>query len=286
MADFLDLKKAFRSIFSKPIAFHPTLAKLSGGAVSGLMLSQACYWSDTLPEERGGWFFKTRDQWQEETQLTRWEQERARKDLCRKKYLQEERRGVPAKLWYRVNYEKIWQDLSQTSWWDGLQPVGGVSSNKTEGCPPTLSLTENTSESTSEKNKTVATLPPWVPVREWGEFCEMRKRFRNVPFTEAAKRRTLDDLWKLSEKGENLAVVLATSVQRGWRGVFSVEEKTNGKHKSFEQQKRQREEKALSEVRASADGILQQMEGDISDTRSLKSPDGTLFGGTRKLLGK
>jgi len=65
---------------------------------------QGWYWSKRTSDENG-WFYKTVVEWEEETGLTRSEQETARKHL--KDILDVELRGVPATLYYRVNKEKI-----------------------------------------------------------------------------------------------------------------------------------------------------------------------------------
>lgn len=98
-------------LLDKPIAFHRCYAAISGSVTAGLMLAQALYW--TPREPRGdGWFYKTRDQWHEETCLTRSEQETARKKLKQRGLMQEELRGLPAQLWFKVNIEMVAQSLS------------------------------------------------------------------------------------------------------------------------------------------------------------------------------
>jgi hypothetical protein len=151
LTEFFDLKKAFDTIFSRPIAFHAALGRLAGGATAGLMLSQACFWSGNREtEKRDGWFYKTQEEWEEETCLTRREQETARKHLRSKGYLEEARRGVPAKLWYKVNYDKIWQDLCQSSLWENANPEWRKAPIKSGGNEQSLRLTENTTKNTSE----------------------------------------------------------------------------------------------------------------------------------------
>jgi hypothetical protein len=93
-------------LFDRPIAYHRVLAEIAGSASGGVFLSQAIYWARraTLPD---GWFYKTSDQWFEETYLSRREQETVRRRLTAINILQEEKRGVPAKLHYRVNESEL-----------------------------------------------------------------------------------------------------------------------------------------------------------------------------------
>ena len=96
-------------ILGSPIAFHRCLAELAGSVTSGLMLSQAVYWTGKTKDPQG-WFWKTQDEWFEETMLSRKEQESARRRLREivfegKSLWCEQLRGVPAKLYYRVDMD-------------------------------------------------------------------------------------------------------------------------------------------------------------------------------------
>ena len=66
------------------------------------MLSQAIWITETLESASSGWFMCSQEQWTQETGLTRWEQETARRALRRAGLLVERRLGMPAKLWFRV----------------------------------------------------------------------------------------------------------------------------------------------------------------------------------------
>lgn len=94
-------------LLDRPIAFHRSFVTLTGSVNAALVLSQAVYWQQRISAEHDGWWYKTRTQWRDETGLTRREQETARKRLRNCGILTEERRGMPAKIWYRVNMEKL-----------------------------------------------------------------------------------------------------------------------------------------------------------------------------------
>ena len=98
-------------IFDLPVSFHRCLVPITGGVTSALMLSQAIWTTQTLDREADGWFTRSQDQWREETGLSRWEQETARRVLRMAGFLEERRVGMPAKLWYRVRPETIWKAL-------------------------------------------------------------------------------------------------------------------------------------------------------------------------------
>ena len=97
-----DLKK----LLQRPIAFHRVFAEIAGSATGGLFLSQLFYWHDK-GDDPDGWIYKTQAEWQAETALSRYEQERARATLREKGLLAEERRGLPAKMFYRLDIERL-----------------------------------------------------------------------------------------------------------------------------------------------------------------------------------
>ena len=143
-------------LLDRPIAFHRCLAELGGSVNAGLMLSQALYWAKRT-KAGDGWFWKTAEEWQDETYLTRTEQATARKQLKRLSCWQEELRGVPAKLFYRVDLDELDQLLSenkhvgnvQTSLQESFNPVCRIPENKDSGIIKTF-ITETTTEITSE----------------------------------------------------------------------------------------------------------------------------------------
>lgn len=90
----------------RPIAFNRDFVKLGIGITGALLLSQAVYWCKRT-NDNDGWFYKTADEWQEETGMTRNEQETARRRLRDLGILEEKRAGLPAKLYYRINTNKL-----------------------------------------------------------------------------------------------------------------------------------------------------------------------------------
>ena len=98
-------------VFDIPVSFHRCLVPVTGGVASALMLSQAIWTTQALAPSDGGWFIRSQEQWTEETGLTRWEQQTARRALRRAGLLEERRVGMPAKLWFRVCPEAVLRAL-------------------------------------------------------------------------------------------------------------------------------------------------------------------------------
>jgi len=123
-------------LLDRPIAFHRCFVTLTGSVTAALMLSQAYYWQQRAKSD-DGWWFKTRDDWTEETGMGRREQEGARKTLRNLDLLQEDLRGVPATLWYKIDETKLLEAIASlsnptvtgptpphSSWYKTALPVG------------------------------------------------------------------------------------------------------------------------------------------------------------------
>lgn len=110
----LSLQSAmFLDIFDEPIVFHRSYVPIAGSITAALFLSYASYVYDYLPEENDGWFAKTQDEWERETGLTRREQETARRMLRERGLLEERKVGMPAVLWFRVNWSRLRELLEE-----------------------------------------------------------------------------------------------------------------------------------------------------------------------------
>ncbi len=93
-------------LLDRPIAFHRCLVTIAGSVTAALMLSQALYWQKRCPHD-DGWWWKTMENWTEETGLSRREQENARRRLRNAGLLTEELRGVPATLHFHVDLDTV-----------------------------------------------------------------------------------------------------------------------------------------------------------------------------------
>src|SRR5262249_45025453 len=141
-----------RKILDRPIAFHRCFVTVAGSVSAALMLSQAIYWCQRTG--RGsGWFYKSHLQWEDETGLTRHQQVTARKLLRASGVWFEERRGIPARLWFDVDLDALISKLENL---DVKQAVRKPHNRATESNTSSSSnsvqhliLSESTSENTS-----------------------------------------------------------------------------------------------------------------------------------------
>jgi hypothetical protein len=102
-------------LFDLPITFHRCLVRVTGSVTAALMLSQAMAWTEQLAPEMAGWFMRSQGDWAEETGLSRWEQETARRVLRSCGLLEERKMGIPARLWFRVNRPRLAAALRELS---------------------------------------------------------------------------------------------------------------------------------------------------------------------------
>jgi hypothetical protein len=98
-----------RVLSDRPIAFHPELARAFGGINEALFFQQIAYWSDKGDDPE--WIYKSQVELEAETCLSAYQQKQARDHLKRLGVLQDERRGVPARLYYRIDWPATFRFL-------------------------------------------------------------------------------------------------------------------------------------------------------------------------------
>jgi hypothetical protein len=135
-------KEAIKNLIARPIAYHRAFA-IFGGATVAIFLSQAYYWTDK-GEDPTGWFYKTREEWERETGLTRSEQETARRKLRDQGIIQEKLKGVPCQLYFKVNEDRLMELLGfDNVQLAGNQPTRRRKTRKQAGEIPAIKNDEN-----------------------------------------------------------------------------------------------------------------------------------------------
>lgn len=140
-------------LLDRPIAYHRCLVTLTGSVTGAVMLSQAIYWQNRC----NGDFYKTQQEWEEETGLSRREQETARKALAALSHddqplWSEKRQGLPAKIFYRVDLGVL-EDLLQSSMADSANLDCTKAPISDGGKRQSFICTESTTETTTEREK-------------------------------------------------------------------------------------------------------------------------------------
>lgn len=129
----------------RPVAYHPKLARVVG-VKQTIFLCQLLYW-DGKGKQPDGWIWKTQAEMEEETGLSRTEQETARKHLRNAGILEEKRAGVPAKLHYRINFDILAEAIEEAYPAETSNQDCGNPANCDAETPQTI--TESTTETTT-----------------------------------------------------------------------------------------------------------------------------------------
>lgn len=103
-----------KDLLKRPVAFHPTLARLFRGINEAIYWQQLYYWSDKggRPD---GFIYKTKEEIEEETTLTRDQQDRVRKKLEEAGYIETKlikANGHPT-VHYKVNFPLVENQLME-----------------------------------------------------------------------------------------------------------------------------------------------------------------------------
>ncbi|WP_396349556.1 DNA-binding protein [Acinetobacter bereziniae] len=154
----------------QPIAFNKHYVFIGCGINGALMLSQLVYWT-ARTKNSDGWIYKTHHEWTQETGLTRREQETARHTLKKLGFLTEIKKGVPCKVYFKVERENLYkalieysESLNTSQLHKSAKLVAQISQTECTETPNCMhesaklvaqispSITENTTENTTDIN--------------------------------------------------------------------------------------------------------------------------------------
>lgn len=149
-------------LLDRPIAFHRGFVKPAGSVNAALLLSQMFYWNNrtTNPD---GWFYKTAEDFEEETGLSRKEQSTARRQLRELNWVEERLYGVPATLHFRLT-PQFWLFV-ETSFTQTVNPDSPKGENwiRPKGKTNTVITTETTKDHIQGENQGELDLVPVTP---------------------------------------------------------------------------------------------------------------------------
>jgi hypothetical protein len=188
-------KQFFTQFLSdKPVAFRPDIARAVGGVQAGLFLCQFMYWMDKGMDSEG-WIYKTKQELEQETALTRHEQDTARNRLEKLKCIETKRmkpKGCSSSvLHYRVNIEAVLETLKnyyEIKSQELEKPDIGVGKAENRFSSITEITTENTTESTTGlKNSDNNKIFPLVNVPDADQIGKIRSTYSD--FEKTVKKR-------------------------------------------------------------------------------------------------
>lgn len=76
----------------------------------------------------------------------------------------------------------------------------------------------------NQKNLDIFVLPDWMPLPEWDDYKEMRKKKKN-PMTARAETLAIKHLKELKDAGGDIKKIIEQSVFRGWSGFWDPRDK-------------------------------------------------------------
>jgi len=201
-------------VLDRPIAYHRSLVNVTGTVTGAVLLSQAIYWQNRC-SNRDGWWYKTQEDWEIETGLSRHELESAKKSCS--KVMSTKLCGLPRRTWYKVNVDSLIMEMSDSgakirldpeqqevaetdttaptirtpkaSLLENSKPVCRKPANCIAGNRQTTISTETSSESTTERESTHSPAGAREgrfqepDQEEFKAYCEQR----GIPEAEAAK---------------------------------------------------------------------------------------------------
>jgi hypothetical protein len=244
-------------LLDRPITFHRCFVDIPGSINAALMLSNAVYWTNKLPEERDGWFHKSLEEWTAETGMTRREQDTARERLIELLLIETRRAKIDPALavsgtWFRVNVDALTAALSDpTKWrkapitkWRKTPDQKAESAN----CSPFRSKNNNYTKSTTT---TVRDVRDFVMTSDWLPEAETLTLLaaESIPFEFAAECLPEFRLFWIATQQARSAAAFNAVFLRQVRNEFAYQQ----------QQEQRRHER--SEARSRVSGLPQNQSG-------------------------
>lgn len=136
-------KTLMEFLISRPVAYWPALARRVGGVKAAVLLSQLLYWNgDDGIRSRGGWILLSVSDLEEQTGLTKLEQQTARLTLQELGVIDSCLKGIPRIWHYKINMDILSELLSVTIIGSVSHPMGkplnGEPSQCSDGFPPNI----------------------------------------------------------------------------------------------------------------------------------------------------
>ncbi|WP_052369228.1 hypothetical protein, partial [Glaesserella parasuis] len=217
----------------QPIAYYPQLAKPLGGVTAAILFGQLFFWQDKTSNPLG--VYKTQAELEQETGLSRREQETARKKLVELGILVETHKRLEHRIYFKldlVKFDALMDDIRE----EAKPPLPNVTNEhspmaesdiREEAKPPFVN-TENTSENTNNNTSLTGSInarekksADLILLEKFGITEQLAKDFivhrkaKKSPITETA----LKGFQREADKAKiPIQQAIAISIERGWRG--------------------------------------------------------------------
>lgn len=236
------MSNILRELNQKPIAYYPIYRQLTGSTTAGILLSQLMYWFSKKDT-----FHKTDADIMSETLLTKKELENAKKAIKNLDFISVDRKGIPAKTYYTIDWDLMETCLHQRGNTDSTKG-GNCTTPKGETIYSKSFDTKTTTKTTSKNNPSLSPhedfnlieLVAELKANLFGKQNEMQHELNTDSFDEFEQHRKeiKKPLTKLAAKKiirilcrypqEIQEQMIDNSIQNGWTGVFEPKKQFSG----------------------------------------------------------
>jgi len=216
-----------KQLNQRPIAYYPIYRKLTGSTTGGILMSQLMYWFSKKDV-----FYKTDADIAEETLLSENELRSAKKKIKKLDFIKIIRKGIPAKTYYKIDWEKYETSLVKFTKQAELKEqtqFSEIHETKKNNNFNTETTTETTTETNKKINKKETyTLPETVDAELFEDYLSLRKTLK-APNTPRAINGLIDKLIKFKAQGCDLNEIISTSYENGWKSFFVPKPQSNNR---------------------------------------------------------
>jgi hypothetical protein len=216
---------------SATVRYYPALAKYVGGAKTALFLSQLLYWRFNPKmtqriKNKEGWFYISVADMEDQTGLTRHEQDSAKKDLQSLGVLEITYKGMsPKTTHFKVNIKILNELVSHSSEKrlneqpeSGSLVIGKVADFNTE----TTHTTSETNLPAKAGNNAII-FPASLNTEEFSTAWKEWKQYRSQIHKKLTDMTQAKQLKMLEKFGSTIAVaMIEQSISSGWQGLFEL----------------------------------------------------------------
>lgn len=172
------------------IAYYPNLKRVTGSTTATILLCQFLYWSNKTRDNKG-WIYKTSEEIEEETGLTRWEQQTAKEKLVELKLLESEFKRLDHTSRYKVNEDEL------NSQWEEVVYI-----DKT-----TKEASKKALEEAEEKEKAASEKISSPEIKKKGDWVDcivesQKTKGREITKVKESIRRELESSFHINAKGK------------------------------------------------------------------------------------
>lgn len=223
----------YTQLLDRPIAFHRCFVDITGSVPAALFLSQAIYWSNRTKDYEG-WFYKSRDEWCEETGIQRNQLYAIRDKLVSLRIMEQSQKGGSDRImYYRVNFQELERRIAEH-----FSSAENKRMASTKPAVEQLNRSTSTAEDQHLHNNTETTNIDYAQITKgwgdaflskWKEWKEYKIKVHKFKYkSHISETNAVVMLYGLAGGDEMIALeIIQRSIANEWEGLFKLD--GNGK---------------------------------------------------------